>query len=196
MRRSAVYLMVLTIMVLISCSKTPSVIDTPSTHLIVNGNELDVYTTHYSWHEKQVYVPLNAFLLSLGADDVKSIYVYSPAISCIELMGNRFIIDANCQLFMLENDYASLVKELQNEGKKMSKYYTKGKGLIDSHSFSNSAESVELWADIKAVEKALMDCGLEIKIDADTNTKTIRVKVEEDWFEKRIEGSILGGVFI
>lgn len=77
--------------------------------IILNGEELDVYTMHYGIGEEYAVMPLDAFLLSLGAEyaDPPENNGYNTA--CYSLAGKRYLVVSAAQLFMLESDYYALI---------------------------------------------------------------------------------------
>ena len=97
--------------------------------LILNGEKLDVYTSHYGVTEEYAVIPLTAFLMSVGAD-----YADSPlneyGIQCYSFMGKRYIEVDYMHLFMFEDDYKTLLKELKDEGKELSQETVADCGLL------------------------------------------------------------------
>ena len=155
--------------------------------LILNGKTLDVYTSHYELTEERAVVPLYAFLSSIGAR-----YTDSPVNEygeeCYAFSGMRFVCVPDMHLFMLENDYLDFLRELEKEGKQLSRVTTADCGLLpknrcwDCKRFSDTDSdgtlnviSAGLWVDHVSLMNALINCGINITIEYNYSTRTITV---------------------
>ena len=151
--------------------------------LVLNGNTLDVYTSHYFAREEYAIIPLTAFLQSVGAE-----YADSPlneyGRQCYSFMGNRYIFVGSMHLFMLENDYIDLLNTLAEDGVEPSKENTADKGLLprDENAYFSevSADGTlvewgQIWIDHISLMNALRESGIDITIEYDYPTKTITV---------------------
>ncbi len=153
--------------------------------LILNGKKLEVYTSHYNVTEEYVSIPLSAFLQSLGAE-----YADSPlneyGVQCYSFMGKRYIINGNMHLFMIEDDYKSFLKELDNEGKELSKETASVRGLLPKNQSKillntdeTNIEYAEIWSDNDSLMNALRESGIDITIEYDYEARTIIVSLPE-----------------
>ena len=153
--------------------------------LILNGKQLDVYTSHYNVTEEYASIPLSAFLQSLGAE-----YADSPlneyGVQCYSFMGNRYIINGRMHLFMFEDDYKAFLKELDDAGKELSKETASERGLLpknQSKVLSNTDETnieyAEIWSDHESLMNALRESGIDITIECDFETRAITVTLKE-----------------
>lgn len=149
--------------------------------LILNGKELDVYTSHYNVTEEYAFIPLTAFLHSIGAE-----YADSPlneyGTQCYSFDGKQYVVVPDMHLFILEDDYNKLIKELNAEGKTLSKETVEDKGLLPKSEskfpgFTNGTviEWGQIWADHVSLENALIESGVDINIEYDYATRTITV---------------------
>lgn len=145
--------------------------------LILNGEALDVYTSHYKVTEAYAAIPLTAFLQSIGAE-----YADSPLneyrIQCYSFMGKRYIVVADMHLFMLENDYHAFVNKLSEEGKELSRETAADCGLLpknESKVTIDALELAEIWVDHVSLMNALIESGIDITIEYDYSTRTIVV---------------------
>ena len=161
-----IILFVIVSLIMSGCAITPGTVTEPSVHLFLNGEELKVYTEHYLMTETDTNIPVEAFLSSIGATQINY-----PKVACDELLGVAFVTDRDSQLFMLEEDYAALVKRLQQEGKELSKYTTKGQSLLQSFD--------GVRAEYKDLERVLNECGIEITIDCNYQAKSIYVYCDQ-----------------
>ncbi len=149
--------------------------------LILNGKELDVYTSHYDITEEYAFIPLTAFLKSIGAE-----YADSPlnkyGTQCYSFAGKQYVVVPDMHLFILENDYNKLIKELDAEGKTLSKETVEDKGLLPKSEskfpgFTNGTviEWAVILTDHISLENALIESGVDINIEYDYETRTITV---------------------
>ena len=148
--------------------------------LILNGEKLDVYTSHYGVTEEYAVIPLTAFLMSVGAE-----YADSPlneyGIQCYSFMGKRYIVVPNMHLFMLEDDYRTLLKELNDQGKWLSRETVADCGLLPRNESKvldtneTDAELAGIWVDHISLMNALIESGIDITIEYDYSTRTITV---------------------
>ena len=155
-------------LLILGCTIPPGTVTHRSVHLFLNGEELDVYTEHYLMSETDTWISVGAFLTSIGATMIP--YPY-PKVACYEFLGVTFVIDRESHLFMLEEDYAALVKQLEQDGKEVSKYTTKGQSLLQSFDGAR--------AEYKELERVLNECGIEITIECDYEAKSIYVTCDQ-----------------
>ncbi len=153
--------------------------------LILNGKELDVYTSHYNLKEEYASIPLSAFLQSVGAE-----YADSPlneyGVQCYSFMGKRYIINGRMHLFMFEDDYKAFLKELDDEGKELSKETALERGLLPKNQSKvllntdeTNIEYAEIWSDHNSLMNALRESGIDITIEYDYEERTITVTLPE-----------------
>ena len=153
--------------------------------LILNGKQLDVYTSHYNVTEEYASIPLSAFLQSLGAE-----YADSPlneyGVQCYSFMGNRYIINGRMHLFMFEDDYKAFLKELDDTGNELSKETASERGLLPKNQSKvllntdeTNIEYAEIWSDHESLMNALRESGIDITIEYDFETRTITVVLPE-----------------
>lgn len=153
--------------------------------LILNGKQLDVYTSHYNVTEEYASIPLSAFLQSLGAE-----YVDSPlneyGVQCYSFMGNRYIINGRMHLFMFEDDYKAFLKELDDTGKELSKETASERGLLPKNQSKvllntdeTNIEYAGIWSDHESLMNALRKSGIDITIEYDYEARTITVILPE-----------------
>ena len=153
--------------------------------LILNGKQLDVYTSHYNVTEEYASIPLSAFLQSLGAE-----YADSPlneyGVQCYSFMGNRYIINGRMHLFMFEDDYKAFLKELDDAGKELSKETASERGLLPKNQSKvllntdeTNIEYAEIWSDHESLMNALRESGIDITIECDFETRAITVTLKE-----------------
>lgn len=153
--------------------------------LILNGKQLDVYTSHYNVTEEYASIPLSAFLQSLGAE-----YADSPlneyGVQCYSFMGNRYIINGRMHLFMFEDDYKAFLKELDDTGKELSKGTASERGLLPKNQSKvllntdeTNIEYAEIWSDHESLMNALRESGIDITIEYDFETRAITVTLKE-----------------
>ncbi|MBQ7385824.1 MAG: hypothetical protein IJW04_04875 [Ruminococcus sp.] len=149
--------------------------------IVLNGKELDVYTSHYNLTEEYAFIPLAAFLHSIGAE-----YADSPlneyGTQCYSFDGKQYVVVPDMHLFILENDYNELVKELDAHGKKLSRETVEDKGLLPKSESKypgiTNATVIEwavIMADHVSVENALKESGVDINIEYDYANRTITV---------------------
>lgn len=152
--------------------------------LILNGEMLDVYTSHYELTEERAVIPLHAFLQAIGAKYADSpINAYGK--QCYSFMGKRLVMVPDMHLFMPENDYLDFLQELEEEGKQLSRETAANRGLLPQSSCwecersSYRYETVIGWSDIMvdhiSLMNALIDCGINITIEYNYSTRTITV---------------------
>lgn len=153
--------------------------------LILNGKQLDVYTSHYNVTDEYASIPLSAFLHSLGAE-----YADSPmneyGVQCYSFMGNRYIINGRMHLFMFEEDYKAFLKELDDTGKELSKETASERGLLPKNQSKvllntdeTNIEYAEIWSDHESLMNALRESGIDITIEYDFETRAITVTLKE-----------------
>lgn len=149
--------------------------------LILNGEVLDVYTLHYDVTEEYAVLPLNAFLLSIGANFARST-LNEYGIQCYSFKGNRYIVASDMHLFMLEDDYISLLNKLDDEGKELSRETSTDYGLLPKSESKVSLNtngtifySSEIWVDHISLMNALTESGIDITIESDYSNKIISV---------------------
>lgn len=153
--------------------------------LVLNGKELDVYTSHYNVTEEYASIPLSAFLQSVGAE-----YADSPlneyGVQCYSFMGNRYIINGRMHLFMFEDDYKAFLKELDDTGKELSKETASERGLLPKNQSKvllntdeTNIEYAEIWSDHESLMNALRESGIDITIEYDYEARTITVILPE-----------------
>ena len=149
--------------------------DAPS--LILNGEALDVYTSHYNVTEEYAVIPLTAFLKSIGAE-----YADSPlneyGIQCYSFMGKRYIVVGDMHLFMLENDYHAFLNKLSEEGKELSRETAADCGLLPRNECKATIaalNSAGIYVDHVSLMNALTESGIDITIEYDYSTRTIAV---------------------
>ncbi len=153
--------------------------------LILNGKQLDVYTSHYNVTDEYASIPLSAFLQSLGAE-----YADSPlneyGVQCYSFMGNRYIINGRMHLFMFEDDYKAFLKELDDTGKELSKETASERGLLPKNQSKvllntdeTNIEYAEIWSDHESLMNALRESGIDITIECDFETRAITVTLKE-----------------
>ena len=153
--------------------------------LILNGKELDVYTSHYNVTEEYASIPLSAFLQSLGAECSDS-PLNEYGVQCYTFMGKRYIINANMHLFMIEDDYKSFLKQLDKEGKKLSEETASVRGLLPKNQSKvllntdeTNIEYAGIWSDNDSLMNALRESGIDITIEYDYEARTITVALPE-----------------
>ena len=153
--------------------------------LILNGKQLDVYTSHYNVTEEYASIPLTAFLQSVGAE-----YADSPlneyGVQCYFFMGKRYVINGRMHLFMFEDDYKAFLKELDDEGKELSKETATKRGLLPKNQSKvllnpdeTNIEYAEIWCDHDSLMNALRKSGIDITIEYDYEARTITVTLPE-----------------
>ena len=153
--------------------------------LILNGKQLDVYTSHYNVTEEYASIPLSAFLQSLGAE-----YADSPlneyGVQCYSFMGNRYIINGRMHLFMFEDDYKAFLKKLDDDGKELSKEIASERGLLPKNQSKvlldtdeTNIEYAEIWCDHDSLMNALRKSEIDITIEYDYKARTITVILPE-----------------
>ena len=153
--------------------------------LILNGKQLDVYTSHYNVTDEYASIPLSAFLQSLGAE-----YADSPlneyGVQCYSFMGNRYIINGRMHLFMFEDDYKAFLKKLDDTGKELSKETASERGLLPKkqskvllNTDETNIEYAEIWSDHESLMNALRESGIDITIEYDFETRAITVTLKE-----------------
>lgn len=149
--------------------------------LILNDEELDIYTSHYKLTEEYAFIPLTAFLHSIGAE-----YADSPlneyGTQCYSFAGKQYVVVPDMHLFILENDYNELIQELDADEKTLSRETMKDKGLLPKieskyPGITNGTvlEWAEIWTDNVSLENALIESGVDINIEYDYSTRTITV---------------------
>lgn len=147
---------------------------------ILNGQELDVYTSHYFIKEDYVEIPLTAFLASIGAKYADSPF-NSYDVECYSFMGKRYIVSGTYHLFMLEEDYIKLTESV----KSLTRENTENVGLlprVNNICWANKSDSVqwgEIWIDHISLMNALKESGIDITIDCDYKEETLLVTLKE-----------------
>lgn len=157
-----------------------SVSDIP--RLILNGEELDVYTMHYMLKEEYAVVPLSAFLSSIGAKYASS-SLNEYGTQCYSFEGKRYVIVGDMHLFMLVRDYRAFLKELDKEGKELSRETAADRGLLPKNESNVSLDIIngtvtywgDIWIDHISLMNALNESGVDITIEYDYSTRTINV---------------------
>ena len=142
--------------------------------LILNGKTLNVYTEHYFIKGTDIYIPINAFLESIG-----SYYVDSPynkyQVQCSEIQGIRYIYDWELQVFALAEQYDSVVQTVKAQGKTPTH--------ADFQTINLMPEGVEMQAEARldhiTLENVLRKMGLDITIELDRENNAIRVTMSE-----------------
>ena len=153
--------------------------------LILNGEELDAFTSHYHVKEEYAAIPLSAFLQSVGAE-----YADSPLntyeTQCYSFMGKRYVIVGEMHLFMVENDYTAFLKELDKDNKKLSRKTAADRGLLprnkNKYLLERKEEAegwAEIWIDHVSLMKALRESGIDITIEYDYHNRTISVTLPQ-----------------
>lgn len=154
--------------------------------LILNGTELNVYTSHYQLTEEHAFIPLSAFLKSIGAE-----YADSPlneyGTQCYSLAGKRYVLIPDMHLFILENDYNKLLEKLDTEGKVLSKDTVKNQGLLPKNESKYSeiengtvTDMDQIWIDHVSLTNALKESGININIEYEYTTRTITVTMPKN----------------
>ena len=146
--------------------------------LILNGNELDVYTSHYYLEKDRVFIPLDAFLMSLGAEIADSpLNTYGTTV--YSFMGKNYVDVGSLHLFMLEDDYIKLTEDFSEENKALTAEAVKNIGLLpksDSEfTLPDDAIAHEIWTDHTSLMDALRKSGIEITIEYDYENRSINV---------------------
>ena len=158
--------------------------DPDAPKLKLNGKRLRVYTSHYSLDEEYVFIPLSAFLRSIGAE-----YADSPlneyGTQCYSFMGNRYVINGNMHLFMLEKDYMALQKELEDANEKLSRQTAADRGLLPKNESifpenPNVTYWGEIWTDNISLMNALRESGIDVTIDYKYSSRTISVTLPDN----------------
>lgn len=175
-------LLCLLVIVLLAGCNNPNFETGKGPRLIVNGKELDVYTEHYTVTENYAIIPVEAFMDSLGAESEKDSPYNTYRRSCVLFMGQRYVIDEENHLFMTEYDYSNLLQKLNQEGKELSKYTTKGEGLLSGEEYTLDNPKYPyylswngLFVDHQTLMKAFQESGISILIDFDYDSQMIIV---------------------
>jgi len=145
--------------------------------IILNGKELDVYTSHYFWKDDYLEIPLSAFLKSLGADYADSPYT-DYEIECYYFCGKQYIICGKYHLFMLEEDYTDFigsVNTLTSENTAEVGLLPRNKNICWINRDDSVVEWGEIWIDHISLMKALQESGISISIVLDKTANTITV---------------------
>ncbi len=153
--------------------------------VILNGKELDTYTLSYRVAQDHAVIPATAFLKALGGE-----YADSPlnkyGRQCYTFMGKRYLEIPDMHLFILEEDYEDLRKELEEEGVPFSRDGVADRGLLprnENKAVLNMDETVIEWGEIFvdhfSLMKALNESGIEITIEHDYENNTIIVTFPE-----------------
>ena len=182
MKRITVLLFTLILLLaLTACTNGVGENFTDAPKLILNGEALDVYTSHYHVTEECAGIPLQAFLKSIGADYADS-SLNEYGIQCYSLMGKRYIVVPDMHLFMLEDDYVAFLEKLDEEGKELSRKATEDCGLLPKNESNFSWDMNgdvlywgEIWVDHISLMNALRESGIDITIEYDYMTRTITV---------------------
>lgn len=146
--------------------------------LILNGNSLDVYTSHYYLEKDRVFIPLDAFLKSLGAEFADSPLNTSET-EVYSFMEKNYVVADSLHLFMLEDDYIKLTEDFLEENKALTAEAVKNTGLLpkSSSKFSPPESWLEygIWSDHISLMNALKNSGIDITIEYDYENRTIDV---------------------
>ena len=155
--------------------------------LYLNGKELNVYTEHYFIEDEETFIPLHAFLLSVGA-----VYADSPytkyQVQSYELCGIRFIVDEVTQVFALEREYDAAIQELKAKpGNPVTHANLQKVDLFspvrNENTMINGKKAV-YWGpgavvDHRTLETALREAGLTIEISVDSEKNAIYVELTD-----------------
>lgn len=155
--------------------------------LYLNGKELNVYTEHYFIEDEITYIPLDAFLASVGA-----VYADSPytkyQVQSYELCGIRFIVDEVTQVFALEREYDAAIQELKAKpGNPVTHANLQKVDLFspvrNENTMINGKKAV-YWGpgavvDHRTLETALREAGLTIEISVDSEKNAIYVELTD-----------------
>lgn len=152
--------------------------------LVLNGKELDVYTSHYNVTEEYASIPLSAFLQSVGAEHADS-PLNEYGVQCYSFMGKRYVINGRMHLFMFEDDYKAFLKELDDDDKELSKETAAKRGLLPKNQSKvllntdeTNIEYAEIWSDHESLMNALRKSGIDITIEYDFETRAITVTLK------------------
>jgi hypothetical protein len=152
--------------------------------IILNGKKLDVYTMHYYYDDEYAAVPLHAFLFSIGAEYADSpLNTYES--SCYSFAGKRFVFVPNVHLFMLEDDYKAFLKQLEEDGKSLTRATARDSGLLPiskSEIYPNGDDSIEraeILVHYETLMNALIESGIDITIEYDFEALAINVTLNE-----------------
>ena len=133
MKKGISLLLVAMLLLALAACAGPNVDDAPK--LVLNGKKLNVYTSHYVLSEECAYIPVGAFLKSIGAEYADSpLYEVenSPnpnSVQCYSFLGKRYVLDRDSRLFMLEENYLAFVEEVDSEWNKLAPGIIKDSGL-------------------------------------------------------------------
>ena len=152
--------------------------------LILNGKKLDVYTSHYDICEEYAVIPIEAFLMSVGAE-----YSDSPlnkyGTQCYSFMGKRYVVIGEYHLFMLEDDYEPLLQKLCEDGIPFFKETAADYGLLPKNKskvLPGEDSGIiwgTIWTDHISLMNALIESGVDITIKHDYSTRTITVTLPQ-----------------
>ena len=184
MKKITVILIILMMLSLTACQiglPTPRNGSSSDVKLILNGEKLDVYTTHYFVSDEFVEIPLGAFLHSVGAE-----YADSPLNEygsyCYSFMSKRYVIIRDLHLFMLEEDYWELLSRWEADGKELTRETATDMGLLPRNESKVLADKDEtnvassgIWVDHVSLMNALRESGIDITIVYDHSANTLTV---------------------
>jgi hypothetical protein len=155
--------------------------------LYLNGKELNVYTEHYFIEDEITYIPLDAFLASVGAVFTDSPYT-KYQVQSYELCGIRFIVDEVTQVFALEREYDAAMQELKAKpGNPVTHANLQKVDLFspvrNENTMINGKKAV-YWGpgavvDHRTLETALQEAGLTIEISVDSEKNAIYVELTD-----------------
>ena len=145
--------------------------------IYLNDRPLDVYTMHYGIEEEYAVIPLNAFLKSIGAEYADStLNTYET--ECFVLMGEHYVVYSDKHLFMLEEDYLSLLDELDCMYLQLSQEDVSDRGLLplsESKIYSNNIHGGAFLTDHVTLMNALIESGIDITIEYDYSKRILNV---------------------
>lgn len=144
---------------------------------VLNGKTLNVYTEHYFIAEDETSIPLNAFLMSVGA-----VYADSPynryQVQCYEIQGIRYIYDWESQVFAFADAYDDVVKTLKAQDKTPTKTDFRAIDLFAQEGYELEMQA-ETWVNSVTLERVLRGMGLDITIEIDREANAIRVELAD-----------------
>ena len=177
-RMLSLFLIVIFVIIMSGCSDGCG---SGTLKIVLNGEELDVYTMHYGIFEEFVSIPLDAFLLSLGAERLDPPENNGYNTERYSLAGNRYVFVPSLHLFILEADYYALIDRLKGEGKQLSQLSSmdaSAYGLLplsESKFYVNESNRVVYITDHITLMNALKESGIDITIEYDYSKKILDV---------------------
>ena len=177
-RMLSLFLIVIFIIIMSGCSDGCG---SGTLKIVLNGEELDVYTMHYGIFEEFVSIPLDAFLLSLGAERLDPPENNGYNTERYSLAGNWYVFVPSLHLFILEADYYALIDRLKGEGKQLSQLSSmdaSAYGLLplsESKFYVNESNRVVYITDHITLMNALKESGIDITIEYDYSKKILDV---------------------